>query len=875
MSFLDNKYIAINIGGIEIDLSRSSGGTPVRILSVVRGSKTNPLTLDKTTLSKITSDPIINGLLPNGLSLTINDVMLADCNGAKVLAASFGAKLNLSDLPVVGSSLPKGTTFGIDNLQLIFSTAALSPNEMQAINGQIPTGIAPLPSLLQKGLNFAVALALGDEKQSLSSVPRNAIGVSGTPKTTIPPAAPTESDQVGITIDKTIGPIHITEIGLALTPDTTGSSSPSLVISASIKFGPLDLGLIDLEVGPPALIKDVPTISLGGLSLDYQSKTTTIGGELLELDGEYTGGVTLALSKLQISALGSFTKDAGDPSLFIYGLLDEPLGGPAFCFVEGLAVGFGYNRNFIAPPVTGISTFPLIEAASGKPAQPPTAQEAQDGVGTMLQKLNEYIVPSIGEQFIGIGLKFTTFKVINSFALLVAKFGNELEFDLLGESTYIAPNPNDPNQVAVVELELVGSYKPSDETLMIRGQLTPGSFVITQACHLEGGFAIGNWFKTGDFVYTFGGYASGFNVPSHYPQNIPKLGFLWQVDSEVSIKGGGYWATTPSEVMLGGYLQAVYTSDWVHASFEIDAAFEADWSPFHYAASFSVTFSLHVRIDLLFCSEWLGFEVSKGLQIWGPSFGGEVSMDLAVATVHIDFGEEAKPEPLLSGADFAKNHLPKKDSIVSINIEKGLVKKVGEGTAATYIVNPKELQITTDSIVPSTSISAPGLNPPPSDSFEIVPMGVTYAGTASTHTISITGDGKDSFVVESKLKNATASMWLKTPKTADNDLIFGSTITAKAPSTGTGIGPIDQGELAKEPFTGKSTTWEASESSSVFTKKEADTLTVAAIDQTLFGQLNSAFSFNDETASDTTGLQGRLTNMNDTEILVGTLNHTL
>jgi hypothetical protein len=51
------------------------------------------------------------------------------------------------------------------------------------------------------------------------------------------------------------------------------------------------------------------------------------------------------------------------PSLFIYAILDYPLGGTSFFFVTGLATGFGYNRTLKVPTIDQIATFPSSSRA--------------------------------------------------------------------------------------------------------------------------------------------------------------------------------------------------------------------------------------------------------------------------------------------------------------------------------------------------------------------------------------------------------------------------------------------------------------------------------------------------------------------------------
>src|SRR6185503_15741824 len=113
-------------------------------------------------------------------------------------------------------------------------------------------------------------------------------------------------------------------------------------------------------------------------------------------------------------------------SLFIYAMMDYPLGGPAFFFVNGLAAGFGYNRRLIAPSIDKVAEFPLVKHAVGK------REDAPKDVLAALDSLRESVPPSVGDMFLAIGVKFNSFKLVNSFALLTFEFGNHFVVNLLG-----------------------------------------------------------------------------------------------------------------------------------------------------------------------------------------------------------------------------------------------------------------------------------------------------------------------------------------------------------------------------------------------------------------------------------------------------------
>ena len=77
----------------------------------------------------------------------------------------------------------------------------------------------------------------------------------------------------------------------------------------------------------------------------------------------FAGLAVLRTRQLSLSAIGSYALKDGHPSLFIYAVLDYPLGGPSFFYVTGLAAGFGYNRGLTIPAIDQVEAFPLIQAA--------------------------------------------------------------------------------------------------------------------------------------------------------------------------------------------------------------------------------------------------------------------------------------------------------------------------------------------------------------------------------------------------------------------------------------------------------------------------------------------------------------------------------
>ena len=90
-----------------------------------------------------------------------------------------------------------------------------------------------------------------------------------------------------------------------------------------------------------------------------------------------------------------------------------------------------------------------------------------------------------------------------------------------------------------------------------------------------------------------------------------------------------YFALTPSCLMAGGKLCAVYQSSSVKVWFIAYADFLLNWKPFYYLIDMGV--SLGVEVDLGIFS--IRIHLGAQLHLWGPEFAGLVQIDLTVITL--------------------------------------------------------------------------------------------------------------------------------------------------------------------------------------------------------------------------------------------------
>jgi|GEM_PF-627135 len=605
-------------------------------------------------------------------------------------------KFDLTRLPLVGEEVGKLGPFEIDDFNLLICSGVMGVDTVKQINALITaaaktTGMT-LPSLpdgstgLQRGVNLSMTFqvagytapvavgtatpAQGSGSQALLSKP----GGSSTPLPADQPGAvtvPAGNGDAGdnlqtqngfwINLQKAYGPVYMDKIGFAYT-------GGDLVISFnfSLKLGELTLTLDGLSAGSP-LTAFAPIFGLQGLGLTFNSGAVEISGGFVrqEVNGitEYNGQALIKTGSFAISALGSYATVDGQTSLFIFAMVLSPFGGPPYFFITGLAAGFGYNRGLTLPAIDQVATFPLVSGFVPGQSSPFSGSDPNQALQVLV---SQNVVPvAIGEDWLAAGIQFTSFEMLQSFALVSVEFGASLEIALLGLSTASIPT-GDPRPLLFAQLALEVRILPDDGLVSVEAKLTSNSYLLDSACHLTGGFAFYIWFGSnphaGDFVVTLGGYHPNFNKPAYYP-DVPRLGFNWIVTSELTIKGGMYFALTPICLMAGGSLEALWQSGNLKCWFNIGADFLIMWKPYHYEIDVYLSFgvSYTFRINLLFTHINVTISVSLGadLSIWGPAFSGVAHIHLWIVSFTVGFGASSSQTPTpIPWADFEQSFFP-------------------------------------------------------------------------------------------------------------------------------------------------------------------------------------------------------------------------
>lgn len=753
-------------------------------------------------------------------------------NSIFLLSISLGFDINLAELPLIGDKIPAEIDFKLKGFQVTYISQDLTKASAKSFGAEFCKQDLNLKLdhitnddqiILPSGLNLFAELQIGSNTQFLS-LPLNPpkkktpsksqqpssqkektlvstdAAIAPKKSTSLSTNFGSEQIELWLELNKALGPLAFQKIGIQYRPK---ESELWFFLNASLSIGGLTLACNNLGVGS-SLSEFKPKFRLDGISIHYKgSDAVQIGGAFLrktrpqldenglqKKDGqdnplfyeEYSGaaiiGTKIKDKKITLTAIGSYTEIDGEASLFVFALLDYPLGGPPVFFVTGLAAGFGYNRSLKIPEkVEAVADFPLVRLAMGEQPSKSDPKGGEPDLLSILDDLGPYIPPARDEMFFAVGVKFTSFKLVDAFVLLIFKLGKKLEIHVLGLATLTAPPviegvSDDIEPVAEARLAIKAVFIPDDGILKVEAILAEGSYIFSRKCYLSGGFAFYTWFSgehEGDFVLTLGGYHPEFKIPDHYPR-VPPVQLSWRLNEHFFIKGSAYFALTPSALMVGGGLEASYQKGDVQACYKIEANFLVAWQPFFYTADVSVEIRASATINLWFTRKTISVNVGASLSIWGPPFAGRAKFEVGPISIEITFGDGSYPRPkALSWFEFQKSLLPKKEEVCSISISDGLLNKIEEGKQESWIVNAKELVLVTQSAIPSSGVEITDIKENSISNISernteigIRPMGVRAKEFEATYKISVFRDGtlvNQEFNYQPIYKNVPSAVW--------------------------------------------------------------------------------------------------------------------
>ncbi len=638
-----------------------------------------------------------------------------------LLGLEIGGGIDLSKLPLVGQVVPNASQLSL-NFQPYYANDKFSAEELARLQTISPDGLKFPQGKVEKGVDLTITLNLGETPLTLDvplqladvkkqkNNPESRTGSSATSGTGSPtvaakssPGANDEDDGTKwIDLNKNFGPVHFQRLGFQYADKNLWFRIDGALVAAG-----LSMSLQGLSVG--VSVPDLkPTFELQGLGLAFEKGAFQVGGAFLRIKhpdyDEYAGLAFMKFKALELSAIGAYARVNGKSSLFLYAVLKYPIGGPSFFFVTGLAAGFGYNRNLKLPPIQEVSTFPLVAMATESAGDDASTSDRQANLTTVLQRLGSSIPVMENQYFLAAGIKFSSFKLIDSFLLVSVSFGVRTEIGLLGMSTLQVPMAEATQAgvppLAVAQLAIRGSFLPEEGFVGIEAQLTGASFILSRDCHLTGGFAFYAWFgnseHAGDFVLSLGGYHPQYKVPEHYP-TVPRLGVDWKISPQLSVKAEMYFALTANALMAGGNLHADFHAGDIKAWFDLGANFIISWKPYYYDAEFHISIGAEVSVNVLLGTVRKTIHAGADVHVWGPEFSGVADIDLMVTTFVIRFGSQTTIAPYISWNEFHTSFLPEADQVIAATVTGGKVNEI-EGHV---VINPKDFEITVETAVPA------------------------------------------------------------------------------------------------------------------------------------------------------------------------------
>lgn len=728
-------------------------------------------------------------------------IVPADTPRLYLFALDVPLNLELSDLPLIGPQLPSDIKLGVKDLEVIVSSAAVTAANLTALNALLATPL--IPTSLNAGLTLSAEFEAGDSQQTFT-LPLTSTSASTPAETqtsvsspggeaplvvraslTAPasPAPPYKAGTKWFTIGKSFGPVSFQRVGVLYQ-----DSKLFFLIDAALSFTALTLAADGLGIGSP-LTSFEPEAHLDGVSLSFSSGPVMIDGGFLivppplppGVTEEFMGEVVIAIEPYLIAGVAAYAKVNGDPSVFVFAQVTGEFGGPPAFFITGFMGGFGYNSQLTLPAADQVNTFPFI-AGLDDPTIFGSAKPTPLGVLNALSGASgqtAWVTPTTGESWIAAGIMFRSFELVLGRALLVVTFGKDFEVALLGLASMSLPQGATTDAYAYVELQLEAVFKPNEGSFSIIASLTQNSFLLTRDCHLTGGFAFCLWFGSnahaGDFVVTVGGYHPAFVVPAWYPQVAP-VGFNWNVGGGVTVKGGAYFALTPTAAMAGGSLEVLYHSGDLKAWFTAWANIMVRWKPFYFTAGIGISIGASYRLNLLFTTVTVSVELGASLELWGPPTGGIVHIHWSIISFSVGFGADPiDPDQMTLGWSDFQALLPNKPQstpehaqpvhamamavadtpvanstsiLLTANINSGLSRKDSSGT---WIVRGDELSFTTQSAIPASSVQISGhaLSLPEGAPTKINIRPMKQADVTSVHAVKLT------FVDEKKDRDLT------------------------------------------------------------------------------------------------------------------------
>ncbi|WP_312018512.1 DUF6603 domain-containing protein [Streptomyces sp. I05A-00742] len=587
---------------------------------------------------------------------------------------------------------------------------------------------------------------------------------------------------------------------------------------------PLKLGRIPqprLAGASLALRRSAPPMAIDAALRWTDSKDEAVAGGLLGL-------VRVSTPMVEVMGAGGFARaSTGYSTVFLYveALLAEgrSLFGPPPFTVTGVSGGFGLNSRVIPPSATQLPEFPLIGRLNDAPTTPgepaPQPPEPMDMLDRLAGRAG-WVRPEEGSYWAAVGVRFTSFRFIETQALALVEFGNRLNLMLLGRTSLSLPKTVVPGRKehARLNIDLRLAFLSEQHLLALDVAVGAGSYIFDPACTLSGGLAVYIWTggdRGGDFVISLGGYHPQFPLPPHYPRPA-RLGLEWNPCSRVSVRASGYTALTPGAVMFGGALAARYEKGLLSAWFTAHLDALIQWKPFYLDIALGISIGVAFTIKVWFVKVRVSIEVGIDLQLWTPPMGGRVSVRVWFVSFSFDFGSSRAGAPPVPWGEF-QMQLP---APVRTKTEKGLLldadsseREARAAADAPLLVSPDGFAFSTESALPASEVRINDKTYATADTIDIRPM--RKSGVTSRHLVRIRKGGLDFDAVDNgwsitvQRRGLPRSLWgspLADPAEAAREeglipgMITGLHFEVPKPELGVGLGPVSSRSLGFDPL---------------------------------------------------------------------------
>ncbi|MGH9285740.1 MAG: DUF6603 domain-containing protein, partial [Acidimicrobiales bacterium] len=342
---------------------------------------------------------------------------------------------------------------------------------------------------------------------------------------------------------------------------------------------------------------------------------------------------------------------AGDQytSIFLFGAVNGPIGGPPAFFVTGIGGGFGINRRLVLPAdLSTFDEFPLIKALD------PAARSGDPF--TELERARGYFPAERDTFWFAAGLSFTSFALVDGVAVVAMQIGGGFELSLLGLARMALPRPE--AALVSIEMALVARFSTREGVILVQAQLTDNSWLLAPEVRLTGGFAFTSFMagpNRGQFVVTMGGYHPDFHRDG-YPV-VPRLGLRWQVGDAITVVGESYFALTSEALMAGTRVEvsARLGPGWAHAVFSADGIVFFD--PFWLKVTVYASIDAGVTVDLWFAEVTISVHLSARVEITGPPYRAGARFEVGPVDLTLAIGPSNSEPRYLNWDAFVRKYL--------------------------------------------------------------------------------------------------------------------------------------------------------------------------------------------------------------------------